>query len=622
MIQFKKITVHNFGSYAHAELDLQNKGFCLVSGQNNCSKDGALSNGSGKSQIFSAICYALTGETVSGIKSGLKNINVDETDCWVELDFNYNKDQYVVTRTLAPKTDMKIIKNDIDISGKGIRESEKKLAEALPEITKDLITSTIIMGQGNVNRFSSFSPSGRKELLEKLTKSDFMIEDLKNRIANRQTELSTKIREYEDSLIANNTQLNISNNKLIGLRKELSERIIPDFDTILNQLRIDQFVLASQLDALKIECDSLDSQLQAMSGELVRLTEAKAAENAEELEMYNKKYSELSVEKNTLTLKQKALLDEINKLKAITDTCPTCGQKLPNIQKPNTSQQEFEVQQLNEQLATNADNFSKANAIHQQYLIEIDNRHKQKIDAANINIANVRALLKAKRDQESQLKYQLENIQTQINKQLYDQQHWAQYTSRLEADIGTLEHEVASITNIINITTGAKNDLLEHLVVVKKMDTLVKRDFRGYLLTNIIAYLDKKAKEYCKVVFGTEELSLNLNGNSLDITYCGKMFDLLSGGEKQRVDLILQLAIRDMLITYLDLNANILVLDEITDFLDKKSCKAVMTLLESTLQTIESVFIISHHDTELEIASDSSIKIIKNAHGISELLDY
>jgi DNA repair exonuclease SbcCD ATPase subunit len=153
------------------------------------------------------------------------------------------------------------------------------------------------------------------------------------------------------------------------------------------------------------------------------------------------------------------------------------------------------------------------------------------------------------------------------------------------------------------------------------MDTLVKRDFRGYLLTNIIAYLDKKAKEYCTVVFGTSELSLTLNGNALDITYCDKMFDLLSGGEKQRVDLILQLAIRDMLITYLDLNANILVLDEITDFLDKKSCKAVMGLLESALQTVESVFIISHHDEALELPIDSQIKIIKNTRGISELLD-
>jgi DNA repair exonuclease SbcCD ATPase subunit len=338
--------------------------------------------------------------------------------------------------------------------------------------------------------------------------------------------------------------------------------------------------------------------------------------------MYNQKYSELSVEKNTLTMKRTTLLAEIKKLKAITDTCPTCGQKLPNIQKPNTTQQEFEIQQLDEALKLNTENFNKANAIHQQYLIEIEGRHKQKLDNANENTANVRAQLKAKRDQESQLKYQLDNIQVQINKQLYDQQHWTQYTSKLETDITTYEREVASITNIVNITTSAKNELLEHLAVVKKMDTLVKRDFRGYLLTNIIAYLDKKAKDYCMIVFGTSELSLSLNGNALDITYCGKMFDLLSGGEKQRVDLILQLAIRDMLITYLDLNANILVLDEITDFLDKKSCKAVMKLLESTLQTVESVFIISHHDEALEIPIDSKITIVKNVHGISELLDY
>jgi DNA repair exonuclease SbcCD ATPase subunit len=622
MIQFKNITVHNFGSYAHVTLDLQNKGFCLVSGQNNYVPDNALSNGVGKSLCFSAICYALTGETVGGIKSGLRNINIDENDCWVELEFSYNKDTYVITRTLAPKTDMKIIKNDIDISGKGVRESEKKLAEVLPEITKDLITSTIIMGQGNANRFSSFSPSGRKELLEKLTKSDFMIEDLKSRIANRQTELSTKIREYEDSLIANNTQLNISNNKLAALRKEHAERAMPDFNAILSQLSTERGVLTSQLTGLNTDCLTLESQLQEASNELVLLTEAKAAENAEELAMYNKKYGELSVEKNTLTMKRSTLLAEIKKLKAITDTCPTCGQKLPNIQKPSTAQQELEVQQLDEQLKLNTENFNKTNAIHQQYLIEIENRHKQKLDNANENTANIRVQLKTKRDQESQFKYQLDNIQAQINKQLYEQQHWTQYTGKLEADIAAYELEVASITNIVNITTNAKNELLEHLAVVKKMDTLVKRDFRGYLLTNIITYLDKKAKEYCNIVFGTTELSLSLNGNALDITYCGKMFDLLSGGEKQRVDLILQLAIRDMLITYLDLNANILVLDEITDFLDKKSCKAVMSLLENALQTVESVFIISHHDETLEIAADSSIKIIKNAHGISEILDY
>ena len=213
MIHFKKITIHNFGSYSHAELDLQNRGFCLVSGQNNYVPDNALSNGVGKSLCFSAINYVLTGETISGVKSGLRNINVEENECWAELEFNYNKDSYIITRILAPKSDLKIVKNNIDVSGKGIRESEKKLTELLPDLTKDLITSTIIIGQGMPNKFSSFNPSGRKELLEKLTKSDFMIEDLKQRIMSRQSELATKVREYEDSLIASTTQFNINNSK-------------------------------------------------------------------------------------------------------------------------------------------------------------------------------------------------------------------------------------------------------------------------------------------------------------------------------------------------------------------------------------------------------------------------
>ena len=186
MIQFNKVIIHNFGSYGHTEIDLQNKGFCLVTGENNFKKDNALSNGSGKSFIWSAICFALTGETINGLSKNLKNINiVDDNTCFVELYFKFNTDSYKISRYVEPKSELKIIKNDIDVSGKGIRDSEKKLAELLPDLTKDLIASTLILGQGLPNKFSSFSPSGRKELLEKLTKSDFMIEDMKSRVAER-----------------------------------------------------------------------------------------------------------------------------------------------------------------------------------------------------------------------------------------------------------------------------------------------------------------------------------------------------------------------------------------------------------------------------------------------------
>ena len=77
MLQFNKVILHNFGSYGHSEVQLGSKGFCLVSGQNNYKKDNALSNGSGKSFLWSGICFTLTGETISGLKSNLKNINID-----------------------------------------------------------------------------------------------------------------------------------------------------------------------------------------------------------------------------------------------------------------------------------------------------------------------------------------------------------------------------------------------------------------------------------------------------------------------------------------------------------------------------------------------------------------
>ncbi|MBP5468356.1 MAG: AAA family ATPase [Candidatus Riflebacteria bacterium] len=99
-LDFEKLVIHNFGSYGHTELDLKDRGFCLVSGQNNFKKDNALSNGSGKSFIWSAICFTITGETLTGLHTNLKNINIeDDNTCYTKLTFKVNNDEYEIIRT-------------------------------------------------------------------------------------------------------------------------------------------------------------------------------------------------------------------------------------------------------------------------------------------------------------------------------------------------------------------------------------------------------------------------------------------------------------------------------------------------------------------------------------------
>lgn len=621
MLNFKKVILHNFGSYGHAEVDLENKGICLVSGRNNYKKDNALSNGSGKSFLWSGICYALTGETISGLKSNLKNINAEEDAAsYVTVEFLSDADSYIITRHIAPKSDLKISKNDVDISGKGLRESEKKLGEVLPDLTKDLIASTIIIGQGMPNKFSSFSPSGRKDLLEKLTKSDFMVEDIRQRVTTRLTDLQRQVRDCEDNLLIHRTQNKTIENTLKVKEAELEKAVQPDFTALLDDLRKSIAETKQQYEVASAAVAEKEKDYADANTELLKLLETSNAEAAEEKEAYETAFRAKVTERAQKEAEAKTLARTIAELKAVIDTCPTCGQKLPGAVKPDTAVQEAALAQLNVEIDAINKKVSEINTKHQDYQLQIKTKYEATISSLKLQLSTL-AAEKGNLQREAQaLATRCTEYTEKYNKVIYDQENWDKYYARLQAEITGLQEERSKTNSLILLLEANKQDIAEHLAVVKKMETLTKRDFRGYLLENIIKYIDQVAKDYCDIVFKTRDLEVYLDGNALDISYCGKMFDNLSGGEKQRVDLILQFAIRNMLNAYLNTSSNILVLDEITDFLDKQSCKAIMTLIEKELATIESVFVVSHHAAELELPIDSEIKVVKNEDGISEIV--
>ena len=217
-------------SFGHSELDIHDDGFIRVSGENMSPVDNAVSNGSGKSSLWESIVWTLTGETIRGTKQVSNLYGEDGT--YVSVEFSIDNKNYCVIRSkdhCKYKTSLQIFINGQDCSGKGIRDSEKLISQYLPDITANLLGSVIILGQGLPDRFTNNSPSGRKEVLEKLSKSDFMIDDVKSRVASRKAALTSSLTEVTTLITQGNS------------KKELLKSQIEKDTVALSNINIDMW---------------------------------------------------------------------------------------------------------------------------------------------------------------------------------------------------------------------------------------------------------------------------------------------------------------------------------------------------------------------------------------------
>ena len=612
-LKFTNISLNNFLSFGEAELSLDNNGYTLVSGINNNPDDLARSNGSGKSSIWEAIIWCLTGETIRGTKDVVRIGST--TGCSVSLEFFVGKDKYKIVRTKDP-SNLKVIINDVDKSGKGIRDTEKLLSEYLPDLTSSLLGSVVILGQGLPQRFTNNTPSGRKEVLEKLSKSDFMIEDLKNRIKSRKETLDSSLRQEEDNIIRLDAKKSILESSLKSSKDKLSNLQEPNKDKIV-ELETELQQLDNQIENAFQEKEEnnnnyllvLDQYTQAkdkLTDDINRIKDESA-----------KKINDYTQTINEIQLKIKSLNDTI-RAKTTDGICPTCGQPLPGHEKLSADAEKEEVTLLNKDK-------SNVESLKEQELELIREKEKDLKEEFSKKYSDVDILkgqLKSKIDESNELFNKLtvkkNNVSLSLKEEQYKIDNYSTTKTNLEKEIEDYMSEIENISTGILYHNNEKESIYQHVEVINKMNTIVTRDFRGYLLINIINYIDMKSKEYCKDVFDTDKISFTQDGNNISISYDGKEYECLSGGEKQKVDLIVQLAIRSMLCKFLDFTSNIIVLDELFDNLDSIGCERVLNLISNKLSDVESIYIVTHR-VDFPVPCDKEITIVKGVDKISKI---
>ena len=587
IVKFIKLKLHNFMSFGDAEIELDQSGFTIVSGRNNKTEDLSKSNGSGKSSIWEGISYALTGDTIRGTKD-IVNMNASD-GAYVTLDFAIDGNKYQILRSKSSKdygTSLKVVIDGKDVSGKGIRDTEKILSERLGDLNASLLGSVIILGQGLPQRFTNNTPAGRKEVLETLSKSDFMIEDIKSRISDRKQYLSNESDKLKMTRLMNEGKISVLQSNIDRIHNTLSElkdesEVRERISTLSEKVRNIEF----EICGIDSSISDMEDSVQKLRDEYVTISAQTSSKVADENAEMDRLLSPLTANQSNITAQITVLKNEIKRIGQIKDVCPTCGQKIPNVVKPSTSDQEAQISALEYSLNGVCSDIENVKMLYENRLRMITDESNSRKNAVTDSANKIKKQIDEKKSVRTELASKLSPITSALN--------------AANVDLDTEEIDVNQRLEIIN-----------------KFDTIVKRDFRGYLLRNVIDYIDRKAKEYSKDVFGTELLSFTLDSNNIKISYDNKQYENLSGGERQKIDIIIQFALRDMLCQYLGFSSNIIVIDECFDNLDSTGSQKIINMISSKLKDVESVFVVTHH-TDLSIPYDREITVVKDASGVS-----
>lgn len=656
MVEFKSLSIKNFMSLREVNLDLSgNEGFILIDAENHRKEDNAASNGSGKSSVFESLVWCITGETIRGYKDVVNKYQSE--DCVVKVSFDFKGSRWDIERTRRKSggQGLRLWKDERELEYKGLRDAEDVLSRQLPELTMKFLGSTVVLGQGLPQRFTNNSPSGRKAVLEELSNADYMISHVKENIKRREQILQGELRKTQDSILSCETKLKMLDDRILSDNKKLEDLRRVNLDE--ENKRLQELVDLGKVEAARHE--KLEAEVtEARENVLKAVNEESNIKDTlnQRLQAVQEKYNsmKLGIKDSFLRKSREALqsfeteiLEESDKERDLKEAiahaeatlsggvCRLCGQKLQNVTEATLEAAKITKEEKTAALKIVKDRIDSLEIKRKSLSERLSNEEKSELAKVDECLSKekheieedlYKALLGIKERLEK-----LRGIQAEIEsaeKSSYQklQELRVDYKSqktKIDTHVERLSEIEKSIEENLLKTVELKETLesqkslcetlQERLKVIKSMETFASRDFRGILLEDIISELDAILKKNAERVYGDPLTEFYQEGNSIGISFDGKEYEALSGGEKQKLDVLIQLSLRELIIRTNGVECNLAVFDEVFDGLDGVGCSAIIQVLsELGLKT----FVITHHK-ELPIPYDYVWTVVKNPDGLA-----
>lgn len=684
MTKFKltKIKIQSFRSIKDPVELVVKPGLYTIEGVN-CDEPNS-KNGAGKSSIISAIYWCLTGTTLTNEVLADEVVNeVSGKDCLVTLYIESNENQIELTRTRKHSEfgNNLILKIDgQDVSCHKIADTQERLNQLI-KIPFNLLHSTIMMTHDIQSAFSDLSPQQRVQTLESIR--DYSIWDKVREEANKDikecdkeinektqviNEMTGSYKTYEGLIKTAEEDIKTTMQTGISLNgKEQLQKYENEINQYTEQLNKKKFELE---ESQKVQLEDLSKYTEKLSELNKQYNESKTeldtkfkADNDKLKLDYQNKTNEIKEEINNLKSKNQSISFEQKDLNRQADeiqkwfdspNCPTCGRPLERTEEEITSKKnkledlKANVDKLSREIKQNENDCVKKelalnelstqlgeeearikldykvsidmlNDAHEKNSKDTNEEYKRKQDAQKESKEKVYCLGQEVSKLESKigeikglkikLEEQLESLRAKIQKLKEDKLKYEKEVEKIVEDGKTLRSYINELND--------KRQLCDYYY--KLLGS--KGELRPYLLNRDIENLNTYMQRYIHSFFKNTEVSLRLNGASIeiDINSLGiqKSVSKLSGGEKKRLDLAIQFALYDLLQSTSQISFNILCLDEIEAQLDSLGCQQLIGIIEDLSERVETAYWITNNDMVSEVVPHKII--CKKSLGCTEI---
>ena len=645
-IKFKSIDIYGFRSLNKVSVSLDNQGIVIVKGINEY-EDKATSNGSGKSSIFEALIYAIFEETSSGEKDVENRILKDGYS--IDLKFDIDNEHYRIFRQCKKdKSTVSFYKNEEDISARNKTDTNKLIQNTL-NINKNIFLDSIFLSQNAVTNLASLSPTARKERLEILTNTDQIIEEFKEKIKERQNQYEANCVDCRSNIDKNNGKKESLNNQIQQLQYKIEEQK----QEIERKKQLGDIKdIEQQIDKLNENIRNNEESISAVEESIINIDNS-IKEFNNKIEEYNNQYNELQTkilqkqsdisslqfdltkqdsEKQHIQQDIERIKQEIEKIKN-SDTCPTCGRKYDNINEEHINQLIQEKNNLIKDNTVKIQQIEKVkDEINSKLYLENNVYEGLHLSANEINsyitpIKEQIQIKEAEKTTTNMLKIQKNNEINEYRQKINNLQNIKEELLKVENNnIKEYEDLITQYNNDTKILDEEINKLNEeynkndsYVQVIKNILQLITKEFRTYLLKNSIAYLNKHLQEYSMQLFSNEKdvIKIEESDTKLNIYLGNATYESLSGGEKTRVNIALLLAQKSLANVIGNMTCNLIILDEILGYCDSEAESNVINLITNELDSLETIYMISHK--EIPIGYDNILTIVKDKNGLSQV---